>query len=84
MSALESVESNGREYAIQLDAKDPLRSFRNEFLIPPKNGSGMRLPALEPARYTHWQLQTATMAIGLAFTFAETRWVLSPNVLQNA
>lgn len=65
MSALESVESNGREHAIQLDAKDPLRSFRNEFLIPPKNGS-------------------ATMAIGLAFTFAETRWVLSPNVLQNA
>lgn len=73
MSALQSAELNGREYATQLDNDDPLKSFRKEFLIPTKIGSGMSLPILKPAPYTNWQLQTVTMAMEPAFIFAETR-----------
>lgn len=73
MSATQPAKLNGREHAVQLDAKDPLKSFRGEFLIPTKIKSGMSLPLLEPAQYTHWQLQTVTMATDLAFIFAGTR-----------
>ncbi|KAL9073721.1 MAG: hypothetical protein Q9161_002759 [Pseudevernia consocians] len=40
MSALQSAKANGREHATQLDANDPLKSFRKEFLLPTKIGSG--------------------------------------------
>ena len=30
------IEDRSREYAEELDRKDPLRDFRNEFLIPTK------------------------------------------------
>lgn len=73
MSALQSINANGREYAIELDANDPLKSFRKEFLIPIKNKSGMSLSSFRPAQYTHWQLQTGRMAAELAFTFAGIR-----------
>lgn len=53
MSATQPAKLNGREHAVQLDAKDPLKSFRGEFLIPTKFESGMSLPLLEPAQYTH-------------------------------
>lgn len=36
MSATQPAKLNGREHAVQLDAKDPLKSFRGEFLIPTK------------------------------------------------
>ena len=72
MSVPHLEEVIGREHAMQLDAKDPLKSFRKEFLIPTKTGSSMSLPYIDPAQHTYWQLQTATMAMTLAFTFAET------------
>lgn len=53
MSALHSAEANGRAYAVQLDANDPLKSFRNEFLIPTNIKSGMSFPPLGLAQYTH-------------------------------
>ena len=73
MSAPHSAKANGREHAVQLDANDPLKSFRNEFLIPTNIKSGISLPPLGLAQYTHWQLQTARMAMELAFTFAGIR-----------
>ena len=79
MSAPQFAKVDGREHATQLDINDPLKSFRKEFLIPPKVGSGMGLPLLNPTQYTYWQFQTATMAMALAFTFAETPWDLSQN-----
>ena len=72
MSAPQSAKINGREHAIQRDANDPLRDFRKEFLIPNKLQSGMSPPLLHSSQYTYWQLQTATTAMVLAFTFAET------------
>ena len=45
MSAVHSAEANGRVYAVRLDANDPLKSFREEFLIPPKIKFGMNLPS---------------------------------------
>lgn len=63
---------NGREHATQLDANDPLKNFRKEFLIPPRDGSGMGFPLLNPTQHTYWQFRTATTAMALAFTFVET------------
>ena len=72
MSAPQSAKVNGREHAIQQDADDPLRDFRKEFLIPNKIRSGMSPPLLRSSQYTYWQLPTATTAMVLAFTSAET------------
>ena len=73
MSALQLAKVDGREhYATQLDTNDPLKSFRKEFLIPSRIGSSMDLPLLNPTQYTHWQFQTVTTAMPLAFIFAET------------
>ena len=71
MSAPQSVTAKGREHAIQLDANDPLKSFRKEFLIPTKIGSGMTFSSFDSAQYTYWQLQTATMSMKLVSTSAE-------------
>ena len=73
MSALQSAKANGREHATQLDANDPLKSFRKEFLLPTKIGSGTNFPISEPAPCTNWQLQTATMVMEPAFISAEIR-----------
>lgn len=54
MYATQSAQTKGREYASQMDANDPLKSFRTEFLIPYKPKSSMSLPSSEPARHTHW------------------------------
>ena len=79
MSALQFAKVDGRKHATQLDINDPLKSFRKEFLIPPRVGSGMGLPLLSPMQYTYLQFQTVTTAMALAFTFAETPWDLSQN-----
>ena len=80
MSASQIAKVDGRENAAQLDANDPLKSFRKEFLIPPRASSGMGLPILySPTQYTYWQFQTGTTAMALAFIFAETPWDLSQN-----
>ena len=73
MSASRPAKMEGREYAMHMDANDPLKSFREKFLIPPKGKSSMNLPLGKPIHYAHWQLQTATMAVNLASTFAEIR-----------
>ena len=71
MSTLQSAILNGREHAIQQDVNDPLRDFRQEFLIPNKIRSGIYPSLIHSIRYTYWQLQTATTGSVLAFTFAE-------------
>ena len=47
MSASRSAKLEGREYAMHMDANDPLKNFREKFLIPPKVKSSMNHPLWE-------------------------------------
>lgn len=96
----DDIRAFTKEYAEALDAQDPLRQFREQFIIPSKKDlkrtvlvedesrypslTQVELPSSHPLTDPELPQTRMTPPTLDAFTSVETRWECSPEILGNS